>query len=76
MDKTGATTLSHYVEVAGYNVDPDTKAKYWIVRNSWGTFWGENGWFRIIRGANNLGIESMCSWAKPNLNTLQKVAPY
>eukprot|EP00042_Codosiga_hollandica_P027827 m.141382 g.141382 ORF g.141382 m.141382 type:complete len:355 (+) comp52598_c0_seq8:121-1185(+) len=36
---------------------------YWIGRNSWGTYWGEQGWFRIVRGTNNLGIEAHCDWA-------------
>ena len=39
--------------------------KYWIVRNSWGSYWGENGTFRLIRGVNNLGIEIDCTWAVP-----------
>ncbi len=25
--------------------------------------WGEQGWFRIVRGTNNLGIEAHCDWA-------------
>ena len=35
---------------------------YWIVRNSWGEWWGEGGWFRIERGTNALGIESHCDF--------------
>ena len=35
---------------------------YWIVRNSWGEWWGEGGWFRIQRGTNALGIESHCDF--------------
>jgi hypothetical protein len=31
--------------------------KFWWGRNSWGTYWGEKGLFRIIRGINNLRIE-------------------
>eukprot|EP00701_Giardia_intestinalis_P001120 XP_001704944.1 Hypothetical protein GL50803_6369 [Giardia lamblia ATCC 50803] len=31
---------------------------YWIARNSWGEEWGENGYFKIIRGSNECGIES------------------
>ena len=40
---------------------------YWIGRNSEGTYWGERGWFRILRGTNNLAIESDCDWAVPQL---------
>jgi len=39
--------------------------KFWIGRNSWGTYWGEHGWFRLARGINNLGIEDACDWAVP-----------
>ena len=39
--------------------------KYWMIRNSWGTYWGENGFMRLIRGVNNLGVESDCAWATP-----------
>lgn len=35
------------------------------MRNSWGTHWGESGLFRVIRGINNIGIESDCAWATP-----------
>ena len=35
---------------------------YWIVRNSWGTFWGEMGFFRIERGINSLFLEDGDCW--------------
>jgi C1A family cysteine protease len=54
------------VEVAGYGVEASTKTKYWIARNSWGTAWGEQGWFKVVKGANNLGIESACQYAVPD----------
>ena len=33
---------------------------------SWGTYWGEHGWFRIVRGQHgDFGIELNCDWAVP-----------
>jgi len=43
---TGGLAGYHCVAVVGYN---DTDG-YWICKNSWGTGWGENGWFRIAYG--------------------------
>lgn len=31
--------------------------KYWLAANSWGTEWGENGFFKILRGVNHCGFE-------------------
>jgi cathepsin X len=63
-DDTGDLNTSHVVSVVGFGVTEDGQ-KYWTVRNSWGTHWGEGGFFRICRGVNNLAIEGSCSWATP-----------
>lgn len=60
-DTTGNVNLTHEVSVVGYGVE-DGK-KFWVVRNSWGTQWGEQGFFRVVRGVNNIGIEQECAWA-------------
>jgi cathepsin C len=56
---------NHAVLVVGYGTDPDTKTPYWTVKNSWGTGWGEQGYFRIRRGTDECGIESLAVEAAP-----------
>ena len=64
VDKTGCTSMDHEISITGYGTDAEL-GDYWIGRNSWGTYWGEKGWFRLKRGSNNLGIETDCVWATP-----------
>lgn len=44
------TDLDHAVVVIGYGVEKKDGSKYWLVKNSWGTGWGEKGFMRIKRG--------------------------
>ena len=45
--------IDHVVQLVGYGIDADTKLAYWLVRNSWGSSWGENGYVRILREPDN-----------------------
>lgn len=49
----------HAVKMLGWGVGDDGTA-YWLCMNSWGTEWGEKGFFRIRRGTDECGIEDSC----------------
>ncbi|XGW24188.1 hypothetical protein V3C99_005966 [Haemonchus contortus] len=46
----------HAVKIIGWGIENGTK--YWTIANSWNTDWGENGYFRILRGVNHCDIEA------------------
>ena len=41
--------VNHAVQLVGYGYDKEVDANYWIVRNSWSTLWGEDGFIRLWR---------------------------
>ena len=52
---TGQAMGGHAIRIVGWGVESGTK--YWKVANSWNPYWGEQGYFRIVRGKNECGIE-------------------
>jgi C1A family cysteine protease len=62
-DDTGDVEVVHEVSIVGFGEEEGTP--YWLIRNSWGTHWGIDGFMKLIRGKNNLAIESDCAWATP-----------
>ena len=57
-------SLNHGVVLVGYGYDTTTKKEYWIVRNSWGTNWGEKGYARVALGKGVCGINTYVTCGK------------
>ena len=54
--------VNHAVLAVGYDVDPATNMKYWIIKNSWGENWGLQGYFHMERGKNMCGVSDCASY--------------
>ena len=61
-DKSCPTSTSHAIGAVGYG------SNYWIVRNSWGTSWGEHGYGRIaiVEGVGICAVQSKPDWSDTN----------
>ncbi|CAB9496592.1 Cathepsin Z [Seminavis robusta] len=57
-------THNHGVSLVGWGRQEEGMP-YWIIRNSWGQYWGELSFFRLQLGQNLMGIESNIAWATP-----------
>lgn len=60
----------HAVKVIGWGLEKETNTHYWIVANSWGLRWGEDGFFRIEIG-NCCNFESSMIAGSPKLDKTQ-----
>jgi len=57
--RSGPAALDHGVAIVGYGTSA-AGVDYWSVKNSYGLYWGEKGYFRIVRGRNSCGIATDC----------------
>ena len=58
-DENCGTNLDHGVGLVGYGTSADGK-DYYILRNSWGTTWGDNGYMYLARGSSFNGGQGQC----------------
>lgn len=73
-DDTASANTNHIVSITGFGKDADTGKDYWIIRNSWGEYWGEMGFVRVAAGKNMLGTEDHVAWVTPGTFTVENVA--
>jgi cathepsin B len=53
--ESGDALGGHCVKIIGWGVEGGLP--YWLINNSWTTYWGDNGQFKILRGQDECGIE-------------------
>jgi len=55
--------IDHCITIVGYGTDSASGLKYWKIKNSWGTSWGESGYYFLIRGTGACGINKVITVA-------------
>ena len=59
---------NHAVQIAGWGVSNSSGSPvpYWLARNSWGRYYNEDGWFKVVRGGRyDVGT---VYWAVPEMS--------
>jgi len=60
-DEFASGDINHAVTLVGW----DDNKQSWLIKNSWGTWWGESGYMWIAYGCNKIGSDAAWVYAKP-----------
>jgi KDEL-tailed cysteine endopeptidase len=72
-DGACSTNLDHGVLVVGYGSDAESGKDFWIVKNSWGAVWGEQGFIKMAMNHSSTGL---CGLAMvPSFPVVAKAGP-
>ncbi|XP_050302733.1 cathepsin L-like proteinase [Anthonomus grandis grandis] len=55
-DSSCSQTINHAVLAVGYG--SENGLNYWLMKNSWGTSWGIDGYIKMVMGQNMCGVAS------------------
>ncbi|KAL6478435.1 hypothetical protein MHYP_G00142700 [Metynnis hypsauchen] len=70
-----STKVNHAILIVGYGTDAK-KNDYWLVKNSWGVNWGDNGYIKMSRNKNNqCGIATYAVYPVVKRYSFIKVVP-
>jgi len=70
--KAGGQLGGHAVRMLGWGTENGTP--YWLIANSWNSDWGDKGYFKILRGKNECGIEAEVVAGDPKVNQSSRFA--
>ncbi len=68
---TGSSSVNHAVMIVGWDDNDCSGQGAWIVKNSWGAGWGENGFFRIKYGSCQIGYAACKLYYTPSGPTVE-----
>merc|ERR1712194_698553 len=55
-EKNKDEDLNHAINLVGYGTE--NGKDYWLIRNSWSTYWGDEGYFKVVRGKRDCGVST------------------